>query len=58
MQATNAVLEWEREITEQGEIKAAEKIAKGAILKGLDITLICELTGLSQERVNELRNHL
>ena len=41
---------------QEGKADAIEEIAKQMLSKGLDIELICQMTGLSLEKIEELRN--
>ena len=40
----------------EGEIKKAKEIAQSMLLKGLDIQLVCDITNLSKEEIEQLRN--
>ena len=40
---------------EQGSTKKALEIAKSMIIKGMDINLISELTGLSKEKIEKIK---
>ena len=41
---------------QEGKAEAIEEIAKQMLSKGLDIELICQMTGLSLEKIEELLN--
>jgi DNA repair protein RadC len=41
---------------EEGKADAIEEIAKQMLAKGLDMQLICQMTGLSTEKIQELLN--
>ena len=43
---------------EQGEKKASVKIAENLIREGMDIAKVCEMTELSREQIEKLRNGL
>ena len=43
---------------EQGQLKKAEAVALHGLQKGLDLTLIQELTGLSMEEIKALRKKI
>jgi len=43
---------------EKGEYERAKQVAKNMLLKGLDINLISEVTGLSKEEIREIEKRL
>ena len=60
-----AIFSWERreEIGRQkgiqeGSIKSREKIAKKMLAKGFEIGTICDLTDLTPDELEQLRNRL
>jgi predicted transposase/invertase (TIGR01784 family) len=43
---------------EKGLEKGREEVVKNMLLKGLDINMISEITNLSIDRINEIKNSL
>ena len=43
---------------EKGELERAKKVAKNMLIRGLDIKLISEVTGLSEKEVEEIKRKL
>ncbi len=42
----------------KGELERARKVAKNMLIRGLDIKLISEVTGLSEKEVKEIKRKL
>ncbi len=51
----NAKLEGRAEGIAEGEARKTEEIAKAMLAKGMDVSMIAELTGLSVEKIEELK---
>jgi predicted transposase/invertase (TIGR01784 family) len=47
---------WREEGVEEGIEKGIEKTAKAALVKGLSVNDVAEITGLDEERVKNLKN--
>lgn len=51
-----AVRKEKKEIFTQGKLERTQEIAKSMLTKGLSIELIMEITQLSKEEIEQLRN--
>ncbi len=51
-------MRWYEEGVKEGEYERAKKVAKNMLMRGLDIKLISEVTGLSEEEVKRIKEEV